>query len=73
MSVVSQIKWLNAAKDGRPVHMQQVLVCVNGVYHVTLYDEQHKKFRLMENPRSFFSPENQVIYWTEVIDPKELE
>jgi hypothetical protein len=73
MSVLTRIKWNNATQDQRPKHLQAVLVCVKGVYHITLYDERNNQFRLREDPASYFNPELQLIYWTEFVNPKELE
>jgi hypothetical protein len=73
MSVLTQTKWNNATQDYKPRHMEVVLVCVKGIYHITLYDEENNHFRLREDPSSYFDPEKQLIYWTEFVNPKELE
>jgi hypothetical protein len=62
------MKWYNAQRDELPSDGQQVLVSVNGVYYITVFDEKEKKFRLRDQQQTFFHADEYLIYWTEFTD-----
>ena len=56
--------WKNTALDNFPEHEQNVLISVEGVYYMTIYDANQKVFRLTDDLNSTFDPaEFQSIYW----------
>lgn len=58
------MNWKNANIDGVPDHDNQVLLCVEGVYHLAHYRKTMKGFRLEDG--SYFLPDHNNIYWIEV-------
>jgi hypothetical protein len=65
-TLIYTMNWNNAQKDKLPLHEQEVLVSVDGIYYITTYDSSQKIFRLKESPETFFTPEEKVIYWTDI-------
>jgi hypothetical protein len=63
------MKWKNASLDEHPEHLKVVLVSVEGVYYITIYDSHTNIYRFKDEPESFFSPEEHLIYWTEFVSP----
>lgn len=65
------MRWYNAQRDELPKDEQILLVSVNGIYYITVYDAKEKLFRLKDQIGIYFRPEDDLIYWTEFIDPNE--
>jgi hypothetical protein len=64
------MKWNNTQADYAPADNETVLISVNGVYYITIYDAEHRIFRLRDMLGSHFDPEKETIYWTEFISPE---
>lgn len=62
------MKWNNAQRDELPANDQLVLISVNGVYYIAAFDKEGRKFRLRDDPETFFSYDDYLIYWTEFTD-----
>ena len=65
------MKWYNAEKDELPSHNEEVLISVNGVYYITVYNRTEDHFYLKEQPDTFFSVGHVPIYWTQFENPTE--
>jgi hypothetical protein len=65
------MKWKNAGLDILPADGKKVLISFEGIYYLTIFDEENGSFRLTENLEEHFDiTENGVaIYWTEIEDP----
>lgn len=57
------MRWYNFEKDPPPKDGQPVLVSVNGIYHVTVYDISGQYFVGRTNPEIIFRKEDSPIYW----------
>jgi hypothetical protein len=58
--------WNNSQVDGLPKDREEILISVDGVYYIAMYDEEKKLFRVEnEQKETFFRVNEQVIYWTE--------
>jgi hypothetical protein len=62
------MKWNNAQRDELPGDQEQVLISVNGVYYIAVYDATERKFRLRDEWESSFAADDYLIYWTEFTD-----
>jgi hypothetical protein len=63
------MKWNNALRDAPPVHNQEVLISVEGVYYVTTYDAGKNWYVLRDDKRQHFEPsERNVFYWVAIED-----
>jgi hypothetical protein len=64
------MKWKNARNDGPPRDKEQVLISVEGVYYIAVYDAQDRSFKVYDHLESFrFHIDKQAIYWTVFTDP----
>jgi hypothetical protein len=59
------MKWKNVLLDELPGHEQEVLISVKGIYYLTKFNAEEKRFYLIEDPESFFELAGNIIYWTE--------
>jgi hypothetical protein len=57
------IKWYNTQKDELPLHGQEVLIEVNGVNYICVYDRAKKIFRTNELLETFFKVNENQILW----------
>jgi hypothetical protein len=62
------IQWHNADENVLPKDKQRVLISVNGIYYFTIYDLKMNIFRLRENPKKYFKPDENEICWIDFID-----
>jgi hypothetical protein len=65
------MRWNNAERDDLPAHNEEVLICVNGVYYITIYNSIENNFYLKEEPDTFFTIGKQSIYWTQFESPSD--
>jgi hypothetical protein len=67
------MKWKNANLDELPAHEQNVLIAVDGIYYLTIFDANSKVFRLAGDLKSTFEIlETQPIYWLPIdVPPQE--
>jgi hypothetical protein len=64
------MNWKNANRDPLPTHEQNVLVAIDGVYYITIFDLNHNVFRLAEDLKSCFGiRDEEPIYWLEIDSP----
>ena len=63
--------WKNALRDNPPVHNQEILIAVEGVYYLTQYDGEKNLFVLKEDRKQHFeaSELGEPIYWLEIEAP----
>lgn len=66
ITIARFMKWHNSKHDALPDTTQEVLVCVRGVYHITIYDPGDNLFRLRSDPSEFFDPGVEGLYWMDV-------
>ncbi len=57
------MNWNNASIDDPPPNGQQVIICVNGVYHLAAYLAREDMYRLVNDPETVFDPKEHLIYW----------
>jgi hypothetical protein len=57
------MKWNNANVDNLPSHGQEVLICVDGVYYIAVYDTPNNSFMLNNRSRQVYNPKEVLIYW----------
>ena len=57
------MKWNNATFDTLPDHGQEVLICVQGVYYIAIYDTSRNGFKLRNEPTQVYNPKEVLIYW----------
>jgi hypothetical protein len=68
-----KMEWRSATRDTLPVHHQEVLISVRGIYYLTQYDEKIKVFRMVEDPDNFFGLDDDLhIYWLPIIEPDRM-
>jgi hypothetical protein len=60
--------WHNAQKDAPPANNQVVLVSVDGVYYITVYDVDRDVYVLRDDKKQYFDPAEQPFYWIPVTD-----
>jgi hypothetical protein len=62
--------WKNSTIDELPKHSEEVLISVNGVNYIAIYNAVQKGFELRET-KNLFLIENKepIIYWKEIITP----
>lgn len=50
------MKWYNSNKDSAPENGQAVLICIGGIYYVTIYDQEEQIYRLHREKKLFSTP-----------------
>jgi hypothetical protein len=65
------MRWYNAQRDELPVDSETVLLSVNGIYYITVYDAGERIFRLRDQIGTYFKPGEDLIYWTHFESPDE--
>jgi hypothetical protein len=64
------MRWFNAQKDKLPDDGQQVLISVNGVYYICIFNAGERFFAIEDQAReTTFNIDDYLIYWTEFVDP----
>jgi hypothetical protein len=63
------MKWYNALVDQSPKHHQQVLVSVDGIYYMAVYDEEKNYFVSDDEDQNILNSKSGVIYWTHLMVP----
>jgi hypothetical protein len=58
------MKWFNTNTDKLPMHNQETLISVNGVYHIAVYDSDNKVFKSVRDQDLIFRIDQTQIYWT---------
>jgi hypothetical protein len=66
MNVDCKTKWKDASHNELPAHNQEVLICVDKVYYIGIYDAPKQIFRVDELLETFFRISERKVYWTEV-------
>ena len=61
------MNWKNASNDGLPDNGAEVLISVNGCYHLAIYSEIMKGFRLKDG--SYFLISHETVYWASLDTP----
>lgn len=61
--------WKNTLNDELPSDKQDLIVSVDGVYYMAVYDAAGQRFTLKYEIGAFFSVENTSIYWKELTPP----
>ena len=69
-TLVTEMKWYNAQRDTLPKDKQTVLISVNGVYYIAVFDKEGNNFSLKDRPSLQFNADEYLIYWTEFMDPE---
>lgn len=59
------MKWLNATRDSVPKDGQEVLISVNGVNQVAVYNSLSQSFKVNANALQYFIGQ-QTIYWIDI-------
>jgi hypothetical protein len=62
------MKWYNSLVDEPPLHMQEVVISVDGIYYLAIYNAQSKRFDLRDEARGLEGSSN-LIYWTHASVP----
>jgi hypothetical protein len=62
------MKWHNAQRDELPEDGQLVLISVRGVYYIASFDTEGERFKLRDDPGTYFPYNEYLIYWTEFTD-----
>jgi hypothetical protein len=64
------MEWFNASIDEHPKHGQEVLISVDGIYYMAIYDGMLKQFKTRDaDSKVISSPRNSIIYWTPLDSP----
>jgi hypothetical protein len=61
--------WKNATKDGLPQNKQEVLITVDGVNYVAMYNALKNLFETTTGTK-FKIPDENAIYWQEITKPQ---
>jgi hypothetical protein len=62
--------WTNSIIDGLPQHNQEVLISVNGINYIALYNADKMGFTVRDMEKLFFINNNeQPIYWKKITKP----
>jgi hypothetical protein len=59
------MKWKNAQKDTLPKAGDEVLISVNGIYYISVYNASGNLFIVNDTTATEFSADEHLIYWTE--------
>ena len=59
------MNWNNASIDPPPQNRQDIIICVNGVYHLAVYEAEKDLYRLSSDGETAFDPKESLIYWME--------
>lgn len=62
------MNWKNASKDGLPANSQEVLISVNGINYVAIYNSTGNNFKIKHKEGVFLINENDI-YWAEISVP----
>ncbi len=62
------MNWKNARKDGLPNDNQEVLISVNGINYVAIYNTKENSFKIKHKEGIFAISENDI-YWAEISVP----
>ena len=62
------MKWFNAEVDGSPEHGDEVIISVDGVYHLAVYSGSNKTYISKRSKKSFKASES-TIYWAKIVPP----
>jgi hypothetical protein len=60
------MKWKSAHKSELPKNGEQILISVDGIYYLAVYEAELGLFRPRGERNVFFNPLENLIYWTEV-------
>jgi hypothetical protein len=69
MSKALKMNWLNAKVDGSPNHNEEVIISVEGVYHVAVYNAKNKAYISAKNKKQSFKASEENIYWAKITPP----
>lgn len=58
--------WKNSSKGHLPANNQEVLISIDSVKYIAVYDAIEKGFHLKDQKIKFFSVKNHNIYWMEI-------
>jgi hypothetical protein len=56
--------WNNASVDPPPKDEEEVVVCINGVYYLAVYDAENNCYRRKLQSGESFDPTQATIYWS---------
>jgi hypothetical protein len=62
------MNWKNSSKDELPDHAQEILVCINGVYFIAVYNSGEKTFEDTMSQTCFWVSHDNPIYWSELVN-----
>jgi hypothetical protein len=60
------MKWKNAKKDDLPPVGKEVLISVDGVYYIAVYQDTDEAFRVRNREWLKFLLADHLIYWAEL-------
>ena len=61
------MKWKNTLRDGVPDHSREVVIAVNGIYHIAYFHHQAQEFQIIKDGRRTALPAKKtIIYWAEI-------
>jgi hypothetical protein len=64
------MSWTNSTIDGLPQHQEEVLISVNGVNYIALYNADEKGFAVRDIEKLFLISNNELpIYWKKITKP----
>jgi hypothetical protein len=49
--------------DKPPQNGQDIIICVNGIYYLAVYDAGSDTYKLSYEPGTVFDPRESLIYW----------
>lgn len=62
------MNWKNARKDGLPRDNQEVLISVNGINYVAIFNSKQNSFKI-KHKEGVFAISEFDIYWAEISVP----
>ncbi len=64
------MKWKNTDSDFLPGHGTRVLISVEGIYHIAIYNNKQRLFEVEDGGPAFSSDmQGSTVYWTDIHEP----
>jgi hypothetical protein len=57
------MNWNNASLDEPPQDGQDVIICVDGIYHLAVYQAESGTYKLSADQGTVVDPRESLIYW----------
>jgi hypothetical protein len=64
------MKWKNTDSNFLPGHGMRVLISVEGIYHIAVYNNEQRLFEVEDGQLAFSSDvAGGAVYWTDIHEP----